>query len=120
MHSFTLLLGGKGLGSRSPSTMSLRNPGSLVSNGGGGGGTLAGGGGGGLGPDKGWSYKHQDLMNLTAVRRVVDLDGDDCKECFAMVCRTNEVFGFEWPLINQCVNKMIFFKQCVSVNFGSR
>ena len=66
------------------------------------GGTLAGGGGGGGPTDKGgWSYKHQDLMNLTAVRRVVDLNGEDCtKDCFAMVCRTNEVFDLDWPEVS--------------------
>ena len=60
--------------------------------------------GSGVGPsDKGWSYKHQDLMNLTAVRRVVDLDGGEDpsnKDCFAMVCRTNEVFDLEWEEAN--------------------
>ena len=37
-------------------------------------------------------YKHIDLMNLTAIRRVVDLvDGEDCRDCFTLVCRTNQV-----------------------------
>ncbi len=85
--------GGGGLSAgRSPSTMSLRgtmkaaaatsaNP----SGGGGGGGN---GVGGTVKP-----HKHIDLMGLSSIRRVVDLlvDSDEYRDCFALICRTNQV-----------------------------
>ncbi len=76
----------RGLGSvgRSPSTMSLRNPGALGVIGpmGGGGGTLPGQ----------RPHKHVDMMGLSAIKRVVDLaDTDESRDCFTLVCRTNQV-----------------------------
>lgn len=67
-----------GLGVKSPSTMSLRNSGLVT--------TAA--------PPLTSSrpHKHIHLMNLNAIRRVVDLvDGDECSDCFTLVCRSNEV-----------------------------
>lgn len=44
------------------------------------------------GPGQTRAHKHIDLMSLTAIRRVVDLiDGEDCNDCFTLVCRTNQV-----------------------------
>ena len=79
----------KGLGLRSPSTMSLRN---------------IGAGGAGLHqsdgkPDRDTgskSFKHVTLMNLTAIKRVVDITADvdtttdPDTNIFAMVCRNNQ------------------------------
>ena len=37
-------------------------------------------------------YKHVDLLGLSAVRRAVDLaDQDECRDCFTLVYRTNQV-----------------------------
>ena len=74
----------KGLGLRSPSTMSLRNVGT---------------GGPGSMPikdpskDSGTKYhKHVNLMNLTAIKRVVDVTETQIEAgIFALVCRTNQV-----------------------------
>ena len=98
----------KGLGLRSPSTMSLRSMG-MVSGGGGGMGTggvassyggganmnetisrqdMAAGGGGSRG------LKHVNLMRLSYIKRVVDIievDGQRVTNIFALVCRTNQV-----------------------------
>ena len=76
--------GSKGLGLRSPSTMSLRNVGV---GGPSGGNTLA--------PVKETGskcFKHVNLMNLTAIKRVVDVtETQTDAEIFALVCRTNQV-----------------------------
>lgn len=84
--------GGSFSGVRSPSTLSLRKAsvaaaGSGPDNPGGGqAGTLQRGGG------EGKPHKHINLMNLTSIRRVVDLDdGDESRDCFALICRTNQV-----------------------------
>ena len=51
------------------------------------------GGGGALVPGQQQRpYKHVDLMGLSAIRRVVDLaDTEDSRDCFTLVCRTNQV-----------------------------
>lgn len=86
----------KGLGLKSPSTMSLRNVGigphgaagmmneTLSSK------DAPGVGGGGGGPK---SLKHVNLMNLTAIKRVVDVTDVDMigANVFALVTRTNQV-----------------------------
>ena len=73
----------KGLGLRSPSTMSLRNVGIAPA----------------PGPIKDPSkdsatkyHKHVNLMNLTAIKRVVDVTETQVDAgIFALVCRTNQV-----------------------------
>ena len=56
-----------------------------------------GGGGGGQGGTlqrggEGKLHKHINLMSLTSIRRVVDLDdGEESRDCFALICRTNQV-----------------------------
>ena len=87
--------GGSFSGVRSPSTLSLRKasvpaagPGSDNPGGGGGGqaGTLQ------RGVGEGKLHKHINLMSLTSIRRVVDLDdGEESRDCFALICRTNQV-----------------------------
>ena len=94
----------KGLGLRSPSTMSLRSMGMVPNANAGnmmnetlsrtevGGGGIGGGGGGSR------SLKHVNLMNLTAIKRVVDItevDGQPATNMFALVCRTNQVSNKE-------------------------
>lgn len=66
-----------GLGLRSPSTLSLRD--SALMNTPGTPGTFR-------------SLKHVDLMRLSAIRRVVDIiDGNEHRDCFTIVYRTNQV-----------------------------
>lgn len=104
----------KGLGLKSPSTMSLRNVGlgphgGLGGGVGGGGGCGGGGGGAGSlanesiigGKDNvggvlggGRALKHINLMSLSSVKRVVDVYDADVVgsgNVFALVCRTNQV-----------------------------
>ena len=81
--------GNKGLGLRSPSTMSLRNVGA------GNPGTLSGHNNnpGLMAKDAGTKYfKHVNLFNLTSIKRVVDVVETETDACiFALVCRTNQV-----------------------------
>ena len=94
----------KGLGLRSPSTMSLRSMG--MTQGGMGGGAVASSfnGGGNMNetmsrhdanaPFGTRSLKHVNLMSLSAVKRVVDItevDGQPIANIFGLVCRTNQV-----------------------------
>ena len=89
----------KGLGLRSPSTMSLRSMGMAQ------GGTLGSYNGGSSmnetmsrpevtsagGPR---SLKHVNMMSLSSVKRVVDIvevDGQSIINIFGLVCRTNQV-----------------------------
>ena len=87
--------GGSFSGVRSPSTLSLRK--ASVTAAGSGSDNPGGGGGGGQGGTlqrggEGKLHKHINLMSLTSIRRVVDLDdGEESRDCFALICRTNQV-----------------------------
>ena len=99
--------GAKGLGLRSPSTMSLRNVGA------GGTGTLNSNAGGGGLKDAGTKYfKHINLMNLTAIKRVVDVtETQTDPNIFALVCRTNQELKermFVFQNISDDVDKKTF------------
>jgi len=74
--------GGLGLAAgRSPSTLSLRNPG------------LMAGPNAAVAPAAGRPHKHVDLLSLSSVRRVVDLaDSEDSFNCFTLVVRNNQVW----------------------------
>lgn len=66
-----------GLGARSPSTMSLRNTALANPN-------------GPIGSTR--PHRHVELMNLSSIRRVVDLvDGEECRDCFTLIWVNNEV-----------------------------
>ena len=76
----------KGLGLRSPSTMSLRSAGLAMNH------TPHGGGGSSAASNTSRPHKHVDLMNLSAIKRVVNIsDIDECENMFALVCRSNQV-----------------------------
>ena len=88
----------KGLGLRSPSTMSLRSMGMAQ------GGTMGSYNGANMNetmsrPDVTAagghrSLKHVNMMNLSSVKRVVDItevDGQSIINVFGLVCRTNQV-----------------------------
>ena len=94
----------KGLGLRSPSTMSLRSMG--IASGGTGGGNVPASYNGGNNMNETLSrqdqsmaggtrsLKHVNLMNLSAIKRVVDIteaDGQPIVNIFCLVCRTNQV-----------------------------
>ena len=94
----------KGLGLRSPSTMSLRSMG--IASGGTGGGNVPASYNGGNNMNETLSrqdqsmacgtrsLKHVNLMSLSAIKRVVDIteaDGQPIVNIFCLVCRTNQV-----------------------------
>ena len=91
-----------GLGSRSPSTMSLRNAGTLSS-------AAAPLNGGQSRP-----HKHVELTSLSSVRRVVDLiDGEECRDCFCLIVRTNEDFKesmYVFQMVSDDISKEEFLK----------
>lgn len=71
----------KGLGLRSPSTMSLRTAGLAPAP------NPTGGH-----PQAARPHKHVDLMNLTSIKRIVNIsDIDEYSNMFALVCRSNQV-----------------------------
>ncbi|XP_059082195.1 protein ECT2-like [Tigriopus californicus] len=92
--------GRTGLGVKSPSTMSLRNSGLVTT----------------AGPPLTSSrpHKHIHLMNLNAIRRVVDLvDGDECTDCFTLVCRSNEELKermYVFQIVSDDMRKTDFLK----------
>jgi len=125
----------KGLGLKSPSTMSLRSVG--LNNGGAG---FQGAGGGGGGRDLGGAdtlrpldtssmagqsgsahpmtgykpMKHIKMMNLTEIKRVVDIVDEEATGRFALVCRSNEELKermFVFQIVNESdVEKLSFLR----------
>uniref|UniRef100_A0A0K2SYG9 Protein ECT2like [Megachile rotundata] n=1 Tax=Lepeophtheirus salmonis TaxID=72036 RepID=A0A0K2SYG9_LEPSM len=109
----------KGLGFRSPSALSLTNAQ-------GGHGGMSGGGNGVNGNVPGvnqgsvqghsqhHSQKHVELMNLTAIKRVVDVpDSDEYQGIFALVCRSNQELKekmFIFQLTSPDMEKIKFLK----------
>lgn len=92
----------KGLGLRSPSTMSLRTMGA---------GTLTNNAPGKENGSK--SLKHVNLMNLTAIKRVVDITEASTDGIFALVCRTNQELKermFVFQIATEDTDKQAFLK----------
>ena len=90
--------------------MSLRNVGAGAT------GTLnPNGGGPGIGKDPGTKYfKHVNLMNLTAIKRVVDItETQTDSSIFALVCRTNQELKermFVFQIVSEDVDKKAFLR----------